>query len=442
MRKYFFTVFYIICFSVTTFCPIPSFAVTDNHTLVNNAITMTLLARSEVQDEQIELLKAQVIVGDLASKWAATTDEIRRKTVFNFVIEMMGSNFWATSGGLYGRVASEHKELFRNLSLMDLYSYEIEAMKDQIGKVKSAISVYNETYKDATVIVSAHHDLFHDQASPSSENHFVPPWKEYTVNDDLPSFSCSGNKAAGRDVCHESFYTPSSAFWTHHRFCGEEVDESGIRTNVPGDGARYYTCDPDGNDKHAVHSCVKNRTYKKNGDWVSEICGIPFRKCSNEKFNHHTGVWAIGSSKHSLNANDYDGEPPPLSWPPVDDEEDEEDSSSPGLYPVNASYITINGEDMVDAAPGDTVSVDLVMPADKGYSMIYWYLADSSDSGYGDQLGNPTTPSGNGIETELTHTFSMPSNASGVYTFTAYIYPHSSASDQTVYTYSFKIYCS
>lgn len=117
-------------------------------------------------------------------------------------------------------------------------------------------------------------------------------------------------------------------------------------------------------------------------------------------------------------------------------------SPSPGLSAVNASYITINGEEMVDTAPSDTVSVDLVMPSDKGYSQIYWYLAGPSDSGFGNQLGSPTTPSGSGIETEVTHTFTMPSGASGVYTFTAYIYPHSSASDQTVYTYSFKIYCS
>lgn len=73
---------------------------------------------------------------------------------------------------------------------------------------------------------------------------------------------------------------------------------------------------------------------------------------------------------------------------------------------------------------------------------IYWYLADPDDSGLGTQLGDPTTPSGDDIETEVTHTFSMPSDGSGVYTFTAYIYPHSSASDQSVYEYTIKIYCS
>ena len=102
---------------------------------------------------------------------------------------------------------------------------------------------------------------------------------------------------------------------------------------------------------------------------------------------------------------------------------------------TNASIITINGEDMVDSAPSDTFTVDLVMPADKGYSQIYWYLNAV-------QLGNRTTYFGTDIKTELSHSFTMPSNASGVYTFKAYIYPHLSASDQSVYEYIFKIYCS
>ena len=115
----------------------------------------------------------------------------------------------------------------------------------------------------------------------------------------------------------------------------------------------------------------------------------------------------------------------------------------PGLSPANGfNNITINGEEMVDTAPGDTVTVDLVMPSDRGYSQIYWYLAGPNDSGLGNEVGTPTSPSGTGIETEVTHTFSMPSDASGVYTFTAYIYPHSSASDQTIYEYTIKIYCS
>ena len=97
---------------------------------------------------------------------------------------------------------------------------------------------------------------------------------------------------------------------------------------------------------------------------------------------------------------------------------------------------------MVDTAPGDSVSVDLVMPSDKGYTQIYWYLAGPNDPGYGSQIGSPTYSPSSNIEATSSFSFSLPSDASGVYTFTAYIYPHSSASDQTVYEYSIKIYCS
>ncbi len=116
--------------------------------------------------------------------------------------------------------------------------------------------------------------------------------------------------------------------------------------------------------------------------------------------------------------------------------------SSPGLSTVNASTITINGEIMMDTAPGDTVTVNLAMPDDKGYAVIYWYLAAPGVSGPGSELGSTPISSGSGIETEVSYTFSMPSSPPGVYTFTAYIYPHSSASDQSVYEYTLKIYCS
>lgn len=69
-----------------------------------------------------------------------------------------------------------------------------------------------------------------------------------------------------------------------------------------------------------------------------------------------------------------------------------------GLFPGNGfNNITINGEEMVDTAPGDTVTVDLVMPSDRGYSQIYWYLAGPNDSGLGNGVGAPTSPSGTEI---------------------------------------------
>ncbi len=159
-------------------------------------------------------------------------------------------------------------------------------------------------------------------------------------------------------------------------------------------------------------------------------------------------VWYRASSKSY-----FTPKPGHIIYKPKDPYKDDDDNGaenvapsvapSLGLSPGNGfNNITINGEEMVDTAPGDTVTVDLVMPSDRGYSQIYWYLAGPNDSGLGNGVGGPTSPSGTGIETEVTHTFSMPSDASGVYTFTAYIYPHSSASDQTIYEYTIKIYCS
>lgn len=125
-----------------------------------------------------------------------------------------------------------------------------------------------------------------------------------------------------------------------------------------------------------------------------------------------------------------------------DSDNDDTASASPGLSPVSTTTITINGEKMLDTYPGETVSVNLVMPSDKGYTKIYWYLAGPGDSGYGSQIGGPTTSSNSVIETSVSYSFTLPSDASGVYKFTAYIYPHSSASDSTIYEYSFKVYVS
>ena len=76
-----------------------------------------------------------------------------------------------------------------------------------------------------------------------------------------------------------------------------------------------------------------------------------------------------------------------------------------GLFPSVALYITIDGEEMVDTAPGDTVSVELVMPSDKGYSSITWYLAGPyTDSSAGSQT-SMTTSSSSDIETSASHSF-------------------------------------
>ncbi len=119
--------------------------------------------------------------------------------------------------------------------------------------------------------------------------------------------------------------------------------------------------------------------------------------------------------------------------------------TEPGLYPPSDddSTITIYDELMVDSYPGqEDISVILVMPSGKGYSQIYLYLADANDTGYGNQLGDTLRPSSSSLVTEVSLEIDIPNDVSGVCTITAYIHPHPSASDQTCYEYSFKIYIS
>ena len=117
--------------------------------------------------------------------------------------------------------------------------------------------------------------------------------------------------------------------------------------------------------------------------------------------------------------------------------------STPGLHlQAGAATIEIDEVDILSTMPGEQVTLDLVMPSDKGYSQIYLYLADSTDTDYGDQLGDTIRPSSSSVETAVTLEFTIPSGVSGVCTFTAYIYPHPSASVQECYEYKFKIYVS
>ena len=117
--------------------------------------------------------------------------------------------------------------------------------------------------------------------------------------------------------------------------------------------------------------------------------------------------------------------------------------TAPGLYPVGASYATVNSQQMPSLAPGDTHTAKLITKAG-GYAIVHWYLLPPGDSRtYGDELFPTTYAQGPTVGTEVTFNFTFPSGArGGVYKLTAYIYPHSSAADQTCYEYSYYIYVS
>ena len=317
-----------------------------------------------------------------------------------------------------------------------------------------------------------------------------------------PEWLCMGNNAIQRSderlyTCHETYDTPYKAKNDHRLWCGGYKDPN---PDVAGCGLSYYNCVEFYVEFHQVLYCHRSIVWSPPGSWRGTkvgICGEAFRKCPGSlsragvhdyrpvsSWNNGGSYWSGYEAHpyHDLGVGTYTetihigSKTPPVasSGKPVvhgsngvgvdsviPDEssdcdtcidaskhcpgcgsDDDQASASPGLSPVGTSTITINGEEMVDAAPGETISVNLVMPSAKGYSQIYWYLADPGVSGLGNQVGNPTTPSGSGVETEVSSSFTLPSDASGVYKFTAYIYPHSSASDQKVYEYSFKIYVS
>ena len=117
--------------------------------------------------------------------------------------------------------------------------------------------------------------------------------------------------------------------------------------------------------------------------------------------------------------------------------------TAPGLYPVGASYATVNSQQMPSLAPGDTHTAKLITKAG-GYAIVHWYLLPPGDSRtYGDELFPTTYAQGPTVGTEVSFNFTIPSGArGGVYKLTAYIYPHSSAADQTCYEYSYYIYVS
>lgn len=73
--------------------------------------------------------------------------------------------------------------------------------------------------------------------------------------------------------------------------------------------------------------------------------------------------------------------------------------SSPGLHlQSGAATVKIDGVDILSTMPGEQVTLDLVMPSDKGYNEIYLYLADSQ--GVNVQFGNP---SGDPVRPPLRH---------------------------------------
>ncbi len=159
------------------------------------------------------------VVDILSMKWSEVGEENRRKTVMNFLIELMGTGFWAATGGLGGRLESEWKSYYSNLSLMELYSSELNRLKASIDAFKAAVDKYNVAYTAATLIIESHHESHPQHASTLSIDHYVPSWEKKTCRENLPSFLCRGNHFVF-GTCAVEFETPSKAFLGHQLTCG------------------------------------------------------------------------------------------------------------------------------------------------------------------------------------------------------------------------------
>ena len=302
MRKTVLTIgLFFICLWVFTFCNVSSWATPNDDIVPINAVLDLSRTEKQVDDQEKEVDKAWVLVDESSTKWATMLDENRRKTASNFLIEAMGTGFWALTGGLDGRLESEMRSYYANKSLMDLYSDELENVKSEIDLFNLMVPVYNSAHAYAEKTVNKHQASHHDAASPSNINHFVPDWEEKTCRDNLPSFSCRGNHTAGKTLCNVSYGTPREAFYTHREVCGEEVDAYGYKTLISGDGIAYYTCDTAANDRHRVRSCTRDFT---NGSGVTNTCGDGFRRCVGPKKDHNWSDWINWETKHSDDDDD------------------------------------------------------------------------------------------------------------------------------------------
>ena len=117
-------------------------------------------------------------------------------------------------------------------------------------------------------------------------------------------------KYAGYDLSPDSYPPDNTSILATARVISAELLKG--RSVDAGCGRFYYDCPSVPDTEHQVLTCAKNYTYNDaNGNKKSESCGDSFRKCMGHTKDHHVS-WP-GSSKHSIDANAYGAETPPLS---------------------------------------------------------------------------------------------------------------------------------
>ena len=127
------------------------------------------------------------------------------------------------------------------------------------------------------------------------------------------------------------------------------------------------------------------------------------------------GSWTVKRNWKTL--------PPPKNIQVPDD-----DGGSTGVH--NIVLTPSDSSSMITA--GSSYTMNLSVPS--GYTSIHWYIKGPSDAGYGTTAATQT---GSGsISTSASYTYSIPSDASGEYVLTAYIYLADNTIAEPSYTVS------
>ena len=292
MRKSIFTIgMFVTCLSIFFFSAVSSDANPDQ--LVTNALDDLKYMSIAVIKQRQKVNAAWPLVDILSSKWSEVSDANRYNTTTNYVVDLLGSGFWAIAAGLAGNTDEAFRSYYANVSLMDLYSSKLNDVSSNIDQFYATVMLYNSAHTTAVNTVEHHETSQH--TSPSNVNHLVPMWSEETCRDNLPSFLCRGNS------CDDSFPTPSDAYNTHQEICVS-------------DGIKYYTCDEVGNAKHKKRTCVKDYT---NPNGVTSPCGVSYRNCANSGRDHNESNWWFPfKSKHSDSSDDDSASNPPTDNTP------------------------------------------------------------------------------------------------------------------------------
>ncbi|MDE0020861.1 MAG: hypothetical protein OXT69_05725 [Candidatus Poribacteria bacterium] len=192
-----------------------------------------------------------------------------------------------------------------------------------------------------------------------------------------------------------------------------------VNGTAPGCGKPIYDCPQETettrlhDEWHKERSCTYLITDTTAFGGFRYPCKTLFRHCSNPHWrNRHE------EDRH------YD--PHTDGSTPENPYGDEEESgggndASTGLSSSDGSYT---------ASAGGTHEVNLV--ADGPYSQVYWYVKAPGDTGYGTQV---EIDNGDGAASDASLSYTFPSDASGEYTITAYIY----RSDLSVYEESYTV---